>query len=57
MRKADYSALAMILSVEITAARRNNEKHVVLILEHIARSCADSMHVNKAAFLKACGLS
>jgi hypothetical protein len=56
MRKVDYSALAMILSVEITAARRNNEKHVVLILEHIVRSCADSMHVNKVAFLKACGI-
>ncbi len=56
MRKADYASLAMILSVEITAARRNNEKHVVLILEHVARSCADSMHVNKVAFLKACGI-
>jgi hypothetical protein len=56
MRKADYAALSGILRVQIALAVRFNQPSAVAALEAVARRFADAASVDRAAFLRACGI-
>ncbi len=56
MRKSDYSALALILKLQIALAVRCNQPSAVAALEAVARGFADKASVDRAEFLRACGM-
>lgn len=58
MRKADYATLAALIRAELNIYRTlSSGAPCVDSLERIARGFADTASVNRAEFLKACGLS
>lgn len=62
MRKADYSALAHIIRATLdhySAKPENDNRHCTEATEavqHIAQQFAQRASVDRAAFLKACGI-
>ena len=62
MRKADYNALAAIVAQHIRVLNNgvghNDEQreYAISILKSVTRNFAQSASVDKAAFLKACGI-
>lgn len=61
MRKADYATLARIIreTREHYANPKLGDGHAtqaVEAVEHVARAFADAASVDRAAFLKACGI-
>lgn len=56
MRKADYSLLAMLLSVEIRGARLSGDAARLELCKHLALCFVEKASVNRLAFLNACGI-
>lgn len=56
MRKADYAALADILALEISTARRIGDTPALAAATRIAKEFAARASVDRSVFLKACGI-
>lgn len=57
MRKADYTLLAQSIKKQIEAAERETERAAMqYAIKSVARDFAARASVNRAEFLKACGI-